>query len=445
MVKTISDTPTLIQRIAENQYYLKCCAAIFKPDGSKDIFLWRLALELKNAAEQQQVSYDKLQEMLAPVAIALGLKEQNARSMQSDFYKRLGISLDASNQEIKAAYRNKAREAHPDTETGENEEFIKIQEAYQVLSEASLRRQYDLSRRYAGRWDWHEDSAISNEWQESFLQRHRMAAFFVGIILLLVGFAFLADIVNQQYDLKKEMALVKPESKTEPQAESPPKKLSEILPITRNELPAIVEIHNKASNISMQSIESPSPDRNTNELKPVKETKSAVTDFKEEEVIAESQKHAQHVAQVSGEEKTQEPSDIKPLKEKEAEVVSEPLSVKLKDFLGTYCKTYEDRNIEKFINFFADDAMENGEPFKSLLPKYRENFETIDRISYHIDMANYLWDLDQNRVRIEGEFFLEWQKEKGSKPNNFSGNIKMGLIFHQDSFLIKNLSYSFKK
>lgn len=62
--------------------------------------------------------------------------------MASDYYEILGISKNASNDEIKKAYRKKALEHHPDR-GGDQEEFKKINEAYQILSDPQKRQQYD--------------------------------------------------------------------------------------------------------------------------------------------------------------------------------------------------------------------------------------------------------------------------------------------------------------
>jgi len=60
----------------------------------------------------------------------------------NDFYKILGISKSASADEIKKAYRKLALEHHPD-KGGDEVEFKKINEAYQTLSDAQKRAQYD--------------------------------------------------------------------------------------------------------------------------------------------------------------------------------------------------------------------------------------------------------------------------------------------------------------
>ncbi|MBY5162196.1 molecular chaperone DnaJ [Salsipaludibacter albus] len=60
----------------------------------------------------------------------------------TDLYEKLGVSRDASEAEIKKAYRARARSAHPDA-GGDEEEFKQVQHAYQVLSDAQARARYD--------------------------------------------------------------------------------------------------------------------------------------------------------------------------------------------------------------------------------------------------------------------------------------------------------------
>lgn len=63
-----------------------------------------------------------------------------------DFYEVLGVSKDASQAEIKKAFRAQAKKYHPDMHPGDKEceeKFKEIQEAYAVLSDEENRRKYD--------------------------------------------------------------------------------------------------------------------------------------------------------------------------------------------------------------------------------------------------------------------------------------------------------------
>ena len=63
--------------------------------------------------------------------------------MAKDYYKILGVSRSASQEEIKRAYRKLAHECHPDKGNEDGERFKEINEAYQVLSDPHKRAQYD--------------------------------------------------------------------------------------------------------------------------------------------------------------------------------------------------------------------------------------------------------------------------------------------------------------
>lgn len=67
----------------------------------------------------------------------------------ANHYKVLGINQDASNREVKLAYRHAMKKTHPDmTQKDTSEQFSQVQEAYRVLSNPILRDSYDLELLY---------------------------------------------------------------------------------------------------------------------------------------------------------------------------------------------------------------------------------------------------------------------------------------------------------
>ncbi len=71
----------------------------------------------------------------------------------NDYYADLGVARDASADDIKKAYRKAARRLHPDVNSGPEaeEQFKKVSQAYDVLSDDEKRRSYDMGADpYAG-------------------------------------------------------------------------------------------------------------------------------------------------------------------------------------------------------------------------------------------------------------------------------------------------------
>lgn len=87
-----------------------------------------------------------------------------------DYYKIMGVSQDASEKDIKLAYRKLARKYHPDLskEPQAEERFKEMGEAYEVLKDKTKRAQYDQALKY-GTFNQ------SNPQQRSYSQRQEQS------------------------------------------------------------------------------------------------------------------------------------------------------------------------------------------------------------------------------------------------------------------------------
>lgn len=66
---------------------------------------------------------------------------------EKDFYKSLGVAETATDKEITRAYRKLAKELHPDTNPGKEEQFKEVSAAYDVLGDPAKRKEYDQVRK----------------------------------------------------------------------------------------------------------------------------------------------------------------------------------------------------------------------------------------------------------------------------------------------------------
>ena len=80
-----------------------------------------------------------------------------------DYYEILGVSRNASDKEIKQAYRKLARKYHPDVNPGDSSAEAKFKEmnaAYEVLSDPEKRKKYD---QFGDQWQYADQFA---GWQQ---------------------------------------------------------------------------------------------------------------------------------------------------------------------------------------------------------------------------------------------------------------------------------------
>ena len=88
-----------------------------------------------------------------------------------DYFKILGISRNATDKEIKSAFRNLARKFHPDLNPNDEvaeSEFKEINEAYEILSDEDKKKSYEQFLNY---WFKTRDEKSRDFYRENNAQR----------------------------------------------------------------------------------------------------------------------------------------------------------------------------------------------------------------------------------------------------------------------------------
>jgi len=130
-----------------------CTHALSRDENDLDALIDRAeAALLMEDYEAAVRDYKKAQSISQEQRVLEGLQKAEGLLKQSksvDYYKILGVSRTAPEQEIKKAYRKLAQEWHPDKYKGEDKEkaekkMAQINLAYEVLSDEELRKKYDV-------------------------------------------------------------------------------------------------------------------------------------------------------------------------------------------------------------------------------------------------------------------------------------------------------------
>ena len=116
-----------------------------------------------------------------------------------DYYEALGVARDASEEEIRRAYRKLARQYHPDVnkEAGAEDRFKEISEAYEVLRDREKRERYD---RLGANWKAGENASGAAGYEEFFRRGCRsVGGFGDGVRVEFGGDGDLGDIFGDLF------------------------------------------------------------------------------------------------------------------------------------------------------------------------------------------------------------------------------------------------------
>ena len=394
-----------------------------------------------------------------------------------------------------------AAQANGRKQTREDSRFLSILEAYNVLSNPALKRHYDVSRQQKSRGQWSEDATIS----EMNAPTARMPSILktsvfplVLILLLLIGITAIADFAIRESSLYDGMETTAVSVKTDSKVTTKPDPPKTDVPATQTILTATYNTNDtksksdaldtktksKALPAKTDSKVTTKPDApktdvpatqtiltatyNTNDTK----SKSDALDTKTKSIAVSAKTDSKGTTKPDApktdvtatqtiqtdkipEATASRVGDLKKYKQmilskaapaSETTVASQAatdFTGPLTRFLSRYCRAYENRDLDRFMAFFSENAVENNTPVYLLKPNYRNNFKKVAAIEYAIDLKSYTLDLNPKEIQLNGRFSLQWQGAKDREWRQYRGAIQMGLVAKNDSFLIQHLNYQF--
>ena len=478
------ETPALIAYLADERARLLLCKALISPVSGSDRKLAQRAYQILRF---RGMDPERLKKRLEPAAFALGLV--SVCYVQIDYYDVLGVKSSATPQELRAAYRKKAFELHPDTarQTSEDStDFVTVKAAYDTLIDPKGRAAFDQCRVQLG--SWLEERPGENPGEGAKRRpagRARKISYRIAaVVVVMVVIAWALSIL---YERETMLELVQVTSSTEPgpareMAESDPGEVGNKTPV----LPEVVE--DKAAT-KKPAPKKPAPKKPVRE-KPARE-KPAREPLKTAVVAVAEPVEAREAVWAPGPAEEKRPKDVlKPAREKVIEesepdvsamvqaqtpTISEdpvppnssihaatdsPVQVfpdipipkthktpfikrsQVLAFLKKYTAAYERGNAETFFSYFTANATENGKPLKACKPDYLEIWDKVQTLAYHISVKGTEEVVGSDTVSMKGRFDLDWQFFDG-RSGQSHGDIFMDLKLNKGSLRVSRLHYRF--
>lgn len=353
----------------------------------------------------------------------------NLAPVDGQYYELLEVEPGADQKEIKQAFRRLCRRWHPDVNPDDptsSDQFLKIRHAYEVLTGAPAR----AAHRRRPSVGFEEE--FSGEGEDVAGNKRRKAPLLYGlaaVCALLIGVILFAA----YQETPSEGGSESPKSETEESS------------------------HADALNLAM---------RESNEAV----LKSLLSSLEEEPRNAPFRRNPSSLAAsgpgAGGKETGEDPSLLlfrsvlltgpseppggvkfpasagNAAGSPEEAVLRTELGKRVRGFLDRYSQAYEARDLDSFIRLFEPGALENWKPVSSLIPLYRQNFETADRIKYNIRMEKC--EEEPDGVGVDGRFeFAAWSQ--GRLLTRSAGSIHFNLAADRDDFRVRYLDYQYQR
>lgn len=542
LVKLVAarDNPhDLITEVAADADLLDLCRQLYRENGFGSVPGRPELIDLCRANRVPVAYFSDRLELIARIL--------NFTAQPQDYYHILNIHRNASQQEIRRAFRQQSLASHPDTNPGDPdaaERFRSVLQAYEILGNEQLRDHYDRSLTIH---EWVEQAPGEAGEESSSGMRKRTwlclaGALAAGLLLLVFSIDYQGLMTEKYYHYRAGVQSRRgADSRSEPQQDllqrpmpdltaaadrfrmggggaalpagqckdggltgdpNPGIKTAErlLLPAASSVLstaapegrkPDIPELlielasmqespraSRPAPGVPEQvSGNSPADEKKVGEkaatAKDSKSGKDIVPEKPSAKVAdkvsegtetgnaaqrAETEKPAEKTADAAPQRKKDEddeqrvasvPVAAPPTPVEEPGVVAaeeqrvepvESLRERVEDFLRRYALAYQQRDLNLFSSFFAENAVENGRPVKSLTSEYLNTFARTEKIRFQIHLRNL--SRLKDGVDAEGSFHLTVQTRGGS-PVESEGSISLELVETGDDFKVRALDYAF--
>lgn len=457
-VAEIKKTPDLISLVGGEPDYISYCRKITHSDGkSRRMFA--------SFCRTNGFDSNDIQIRVCLVATVLGIYKQ------ADYYGILGVAPDADDATIKQAYRKKAKMLHPDKSDGaqgRSDEFIELHAAYSHLRDPELRKVYDTIPEVKGPW-------VEGSQTTSPPKRRLAAGRVVSWLCVLVGgmaiFAYAFDVYQNKsskfvsrQSTENQMvasgAQVEPDvSETAPFNDAQNASRGTSDPSGGAEYPRGFKekeaIQEKIDSLPLEGVTVSMPEATnaSSETKAGKENvEKTVEDYdelrgiKNDTVQAKKRltkrglKSQSKTRLVSQKTTSTAPDEGQRLSDDIDPTVYRVQKERVLSFLESYTKTYEESDLNKFKAFFTDNAMEQGQPFETLLPHYQKTFDSVKFLEYKIDLKSLSMEKGGGKIIIDGAFKARFRLSNNRTGSSF-GSIRMELLDEPDGLLVSTLDY----
>lgn len=477
-VLEIKKTPDLISLVRSEADYINYCRKITNSDRrSRRMFA--------SFCEANGFIPNEIQIRVCLVATVLGVYKQ------ADYYGILGVAPNADDATIKQAYRKKAKVLHPDKCDGihgRSDEFIELHAAYTHLRDPKLREVYDAIPEVKGPWDVDSQTAPPSKYRPAVV---RVMGWFCILLGSMVIFAYVFNWHNKISINVRSQEAIKLQMKIEvPENVNHNTTVAENIDNSRrsshvNQFPDSNEEKYTAQKKEAGQIES------VNRWEPAVKKSASAVEIKQEnaEILTKADRHPvanivvgdtssqrpekrtnntpSKAIEVSGDTSSVASEKVQELESDAGEAVDRAISTtdeksqgervedtgnkidmpvyivqkeRVLSFLNEYTKTYEGRDLKKFRALFTNDAMEQGQPFEKLVPKYQKSFKNIKSMEYKIEVVSLSMKMGGDKILMDGDFTAKFRLANNRKGSSH-GSIRMEILDEPEGLLVTRLDY----